>query len=43
MTLNGTGIAVYTTSSLGVGAHSITAAYGGDGGQWCIHLDARRV
>jgi Bacterial Ig-like domain (group 3)/Beta-propeller repeat len=30
MTLNGTGIAVYTTSSLSVGAHSITAAYGGD-------------
>ena len=30
MTLNGTGIAVFTTSSLGVGAHSITAAYGGD-------------
>jgi hypothetical protein len=30
MTLNGTGIAVYTTSTLGVGAHSITAAYGGD-------------
>ncbi len=30
MTLNGTGIAVYTTSNLTVGAHSITAAYGGD-------------
>jgi Bacterial Ig-like domain (group 3)/Beta-propeller repeat len=30
MTLNGTGIAVYTTSTLAVGAHSITAAYGGD-------------
>ena len=30
MTLNGTGIAVYTTSSLSVGAHSITATYGGD-------------
>jgi hypothetical protein len=30
MTLNGTGIAVYTTSSLSVGAHSIAAAYGGD-------------
>jgi Bacterial Ig-like domain (group 3)/Beta-propeller repeat len=30
MTLNGTGIAVYTTQSLTVGAHSITAAYGGD-------------
>ena len=30
MTLNGTGIAVYTTSSLSVGGHSITAAYGGD-------------
>jgi len=30
MTLNGTGIAVYTTSTLSVGAHSITAAYGGD-------------
>jgi Bacterial Ig-like domain (group 3)/Beta-propeller repeat len=30
MTLNGTGIAVFSTSSLSVGAHSITAAYGGD-------------
>jgi hypothetical protein len=30
MTLNGTGIAVFTASSLAVGAHSITAAYGGD-------------
>ena len=30
MTLNGTGVAVYNTSSLAVGAHSITAAYGGD-------------
>jgi hypothetical protein len=30
MTLNGTGIAVFTTSTLSVGAHSITAAYGGD-------------
>ena len=30
MTLNGTGIAVLTTSTLSVGAHSITAAYGGD-------------
>ncbi len=30
MTLNATGVAVYTTSSLAVGAHSITAAYGGD-------------
>jgi hypothetical protein len=30
MTLNATGIAVYTTSTLGVGAHSITAAYSGD-------------
>jgi hypothetical protein len=30
MTLNGTGIAVFTTSSLSVGGHSITAAYGGD-------------
>jgi hypothetical protein len=30
MTLNATAIAVYTTSSLGVGGHSITAAYGGD-------------
>jgi hypothetical protein len=30
MTLNATGIAVYTTSSLSVGGHSITAAYGGD-------------
>ncbi len=31
MTLNGTAIAVYTTSTLSVGTHSITAAYGGDG------------
>jgi hypothetical protein len=31
MTLNGTGIAVFITSTLSVGAHSITAAYGGDG------------
>jgi Big-like domain-containing protein/beta-propeller repeat-containing protein len=30
MTLNGTGVAVYSTSTLAVGAHSITAAYGGD-------------
>jgi hypothetical protein len=30
MTLNGTAIAVFTTSTLTVGAHSITAAYGGD-------------
>jgi hypothetical protein len=30
MTLNGTGVAVYTTSSLAVGAHSVTAVYGGD-------------
>ena len=30
MTLNSKGVAVYTTSSLSVGAHSITAAYGGD-------------
>jgi hypothetical protein len=30
MTLNATGIAVYTTSALAVGGHSITAAYGGD-------------
>ncbi len=30
MTLNGTGIAVYTTSTLTVGGHSITASYGGD-------------
>ncbi len=30
MTLNATGIAVLTTSSLAVGSHSITAAYGGD-------------
>ncbi len=30
MTLNATGIAVYTTRTLAVGAHSITAAYGGD-------------
>jgi hypothetical protein len=32
MTLNATAIAVYTTSTLSVGSHSITAAYGGDGG-----------
>jgi hypothetical protein len=32
MTLNGTGIAVYTTSTLSVGVHSIIATYGGDGG-----------
>jgi hypothetical protein len=30
MTLNRTGIAVFSTSSLSVGAHSITAAYSGD-------------
>ena len=30
MTLNGTGVAVYSSSALGVGSHSITAAYGGD-------------
>jgi len=30
MTLNGTGIAVFTTSTLAAGAHSITAVYGGD-------------
>jgi hypothetical protein len=30
MTLNGTGVAVYTTSTLSVGAHSIIAAYEGD-------------
>ncbi len=30
MTLNGTGVAVYSTSSLSVGVHSITATYGGD-------------
>jgi hypothetical protein len=30
MTLNATAIAVYTTSALTVGAHSVTAAYGGD-------------
>jgi hypothetical protein len=30
MTLNGTGVAVYTTSALAVGPHSITAAYSGD-------------
>jgi hypothetical protein len=29
-TLNGTGIAMYTANALSVGAHSITAAYGGD-------------
>ena len=29
-TLDGTGKATYTTSSLAVGSHSITAAYGGD-------------
>jgi len=30
MTLNGTGVAVYTTSALGVGSNSITAVYAGD-------------
>jgi hypothetical protein len=30
MTLNGTGIAVLSTSTLAAGAHSITAVYGGD-------------
>src|SRR3984885_14557227 len=30
MTLNGTGVAVFRTSTLAAGAHSITAAYGGD-------------
>lgn len=30
MTLNGIGVAVFTTSSLAVGAHSITTVYGGD-------------
>ncbi len=30
MTLNGTGVAVYTTKTLTVGGHSIIAAYGGD-------------
>jgi Bacterial Ig-like domain (group 3)/Beta-propeller repeat len=30
MTLNGTGVAVFSTSTLAAGAHSITAAYGGD-------------
>lgn len=30
MTLNGTGVAVYSSSTLAVGAHSVTAAYGGD-------------
>jgi hypothetical protein len=30
MTLNGTGIAVFSTSTLAAGAHSITAVYGGD-------------
>ena len=29
-TLNGFGVATYTTSSLAVGQHSITAVYGGD-------------
>ena len=28
--LNGSGQATFTTSSLGIGPHSITAAYGGD-------------
>jgi hypothetical protein len=31
MTLNGTGVAAYTNRALTVGAHSVTAAYGGDG------------
>jgi hypothetical protein len=30
MTLNGTGVAVFSTSTLAAGPHSITAAYGGD-------------
>jgi hypothetical protein len=30
MTLNGTGVAVYSASALAVGTHSITAAYSGD-------------
>jgi hypothetical protein len=30
-TLNGAGQAIFATSSLGAGAHAITAAYGGDG------------
>ena len=30
-TLNGSGIATYTTSALGAGSHSITASYAGDG------------
>ncbi len=30
MTLNGTGIAVYTTSTLAVGSYSVTAVYGGN-------------
>ena len=29
-TLNGTGVAMYTANALAVGAHAITAAYGGD-------------
>jgi Bacterial Ig-like domain (group 3) len=29
-TLNGSGVATYTTSTLTVGSHSITAVYGGD-------------
>jgi len=29
-TLNGSGIATYSTSALGLGSHSITAVYGGD-------------
>jgi len=32
MTLNGTGVAVYSTSALSVGAHSVTAVYSGDAG-----------
>jgi hypothetical protein len=31
-TLNGSGVATYTTSSLGVGPQSLTASYGGDAG-----------
>jgi hypothetical protein len=30
LTLNGTGVAVYTIGTLSVGSHSITAVYGGD-------------
>jgi hypothetical protein len=34
VTVNGSGVATYTTSALAVGTHPITAAYGGSGSKW---------